>query len=417
MAGLEAHSVLSNGYSRTSGVCRPMRLLFVKEHLAWPRSAGHDVHCFHMMRALARQGHAISLVTATPVAAEAREGVRLGYCATLPRQENPDHGADRLPLTGFQERFRSYWGIDVQRIQSVGEAARHVRADAVIAVGLNVLPYLAAVGRAARVWYAADEWVWHHLSLVRPTERSTWNHLAHALVKGLYERAYGPILDRVWVVSKEDQRAMRWVTGVRHVDVLPNGVDGDYFAPRARAERHNSCVFWGRLDFEPNIQALEWFCRDVWPRLRRAVPDANFAIYGFKPTPSVRQLAGTEGVTLAADLPDLRDEISRQALVVLPFVSGGGIKNKLLEAASLAKAVVCTPRALGGLRGEKPPLVTARTAAQWAETMQSLWSDENRRRRLGQAARSWVLTQHTWEAAARAASIGLRQSRGERSRQ
>jgi hypothetical protein len=98
-----------------------------------------------------------------------------------------------------------------------------------------------------------------------------------AAVKGLYERAYGPLLDRVWVVSEADRRAMRWVAGARAVDVLPNGVDADYYAPRAAAVERETCAFWGRLDFGPNIQALEWFCGRVWPAVRRARPSAPTA--------------------------------------------------------------------------------------------------------------------------------------------
>jgi glycosyltransferase involved in cell wall biosynthesis len=393
-----------------------MRLLFVKDQLAWPRAAGHDVHCFHMMQALVALGHEVSLATVSPVATVALQGLKLQRCHTLPHQDDPDRGAESLRLSGLQERFRSYWGIDVARIKAVGQMARECSADAVIAVGLSVLPYLAEVGQAVRVWYAADEWVWHHLSLMRVRDRSTWVHLAHAFFKGLYERAYGPLLDRVWVVSADDRRAMRFVTGVRAVDLLPNGVDGIHFAPRPGSVRPCSCAFWGRLDFEPNIQALEWFCGAIWPHVRRQVADATFAVYGFKPTRAIHAMASAEGITLVPDLPDLREEIARQAVVVLPFVSGGGIKNKLLEAAGMGKPIVCTPRALGGLRGEKPPLVTARTPRQWVEHLVRLWSDESLRQRLGQRAREWVLAHHTWHAAARTAQAGLRRSLEDRCR-
>ena len=54
-----------------------MRLLFVKEALAWPRSSGHDVHCFHMMRALAALGHETSLATLRPPVEEAVAGLPL----------------------------------------------------------------------------------------------------------------------------------------------------------------------------------------------------------------------------------------------------------------------------------------------------------------------------------------------------
>ena len=77
-------------------------------------------------------------------------------------------------MTGMQERFRSYWGIEPARIRAVADAARACDADAVVVVGLNVLPYLAGVQGPLRVWYAADEWAWHHLSQVRVLRPSTW---------------------------------------------------------------------------------------------------------------------------------------------------------------------------------------------------------------------------------------------------
>src|SRR5690606_11188209 len=114
---------------------------------------------------------------------------------------------------------------------------------------------------AVRVWYAADEWVWHHLTQLRPGAPRTWGELRQAALKGAYERAHAGVVDRAWVVSETEARAMRWLAGMRTVDVLPNGVDASYYAPVARErEIPHSAIFWGRLDFGPNVQALEWFC-------------------------------------------------------------------------------------------------------------------------------------------------------------
>jgi len=322
------------------------------------------------------------------------------------------NGDTPAPKLGkLQEKFRSYWGIEPARVRAVGKAARDWRADAVVVVGLNVLPYLGAVETALRVWYAADEWAWHHLSLVRPFQPSTWGNVREAFVKGLYERAYGPLLDRIWLVTDADRRAMRLVAGTDRLDVLPNGVDGEHFVPRPVTERERSCTFWGRLDFGPNVQALEWFCRHVWPLVCTEVPDARFTVYGFRPTDEVRVLTGRDRIELVPDLPDLRDEVARQAVVVLPFVSGGGIKNKLLEAAAMGKAIICSPRACGGLRLDGvPPLCVAKSPGDWARELVRLWGDAAERSRLGTAARRWVVERHSWEAAARAALAGLAQA-------
>jgi glycosyltransferase involved in cell wall biosynthesis len=358
------------------------------------------------MRVLAQLGHEVSLLTAEEPAPEALAGLSLAHRRTL--DDLPERRAMKLGLSRLQERFRSYWGIDLDRIQAVRSASDDCQADAVVVVGLGVLPYLGAIEGPQRIWYAGDEWVWHHLSQVRIMAPRSWTNARDAAIKGLYEWAYASRLDRVWVVSEGDHRAMRRIVGTDKVDIVTNGVDGDHFQPVGGPEREQSCVFWGRLDFGPNIQALEWFCGRVWPSLLKKSPEARFTIYGFNATERVRGLVTSPGIELIPDLPDLRGEIGRHQVVVLPFVSGGGIKNKLLEAASMGKAIVCSPHAGNGVgAADQAPLVQARTAGQWVRALLSLWSDPERRRQLGEDARRWVVEHHTWEAAARAAIEGL----------
>src|SRR5258708_29589625 len=86
-----------------------VRLLFVKEALAWPRSSGHDVHCFNMMQALTGLGHEVALLTAAEPAAEAIAGLPLILRRTF--AELADAAGPVVRLGRFQARFRSYWGI------------------------------------------------------------------------------------------------------------------------------------------------------------------------------------------------------------------------------------------------------------------------------------------------------------------
>jgi glycosyltransferase involved in cell wall biosynthesis len=386
---------------------RPLRLLFVKHHLAYPRASGHDVYVFEMMKALAELGHEISLTTVREPEARALAGVRLHGRWCLDKGLPPMQG--RAPhFTWLQERYRSYWGIERSHISAVGAIAKTLGSDAVIVVGLEALPFVGALDGAVRVWYPADEWVWHHLSLIKWRDRHSWTHFPPAVVKGVYERAFRSLIDRVWVVTETERRAMRWFAGMNVADVLPLGIDSDHYRPRETPESACSAVFWGRLDFEPNIQALTWFCRDVWPLVRKGASKATFTIVGFNPGTAIKRLGGLDGVSISADLPDLRQEVSRHQVVVLPFVSGGGIKNKLLEAASLAKPIVCTPRACNGLRGlQGTELVSVRRPEDWSREILGLWSNEERRRALGNAARNWAIAHHGWPAIAREAVAAL----------
>ncbi len=391
-----------------------MRLLFIKHSLTWPRSSGHDVHAFHMMQACVQLGAIVSLATVRTPVPDALAGLPLARQITLDTVAPAMIPTRAVPLTRMQERFRSYYGVPADRIREIAATAAEVEADAVVAVGLEALPYLSGdLGSRVRAWYAADEWVLHHLSLLKFGDPDLKTHVRSALVKGLYERAYSPLVDRAWVVSNAERRAMRWFAGVRHADVVPNGVDGNFFQPIDREPAPRSAVFWGRLDFEPNIQGIQWFCDRIWPDVRRQVPDATFTIVGFNASEAVKKAAAAPGIRLIENLPDLREEVGSHAVVVLPFVSGGGIKNKLLEAAAMGKAIVCTPRVMSGLKGE-PPLVQAKTPAAWSAALVDIWNNEARRRQLGTAARAWVLEHHTWTAAARDAIAGLEASRAER---
>jgi glycosyltransferase involved in cell wall biosynthesis len=309
----------------------------------------------------------------------------------------------------MQERFRRYFGIEPTHIAAVRNLARELQADVVVAVGLEVLPYLTGVRGSRRVWYAADEWLWHHVSQVKLTDLRSWHHVTDGVIKGLYERAYCGVVDVTWVVSDADRRAMQSVAGMRVVAVVPNGVDTDLFQPQQVREVPNSVVFWGRLDFGPNVDALMWFSREIWTELRRFQPDATFTIIGYEPSEQVLQLARQDGIEVKPNVVDLRIEACRHAVTVLPFVSGGGIKNKLLEAAALQRPIVCSPTAARGLSyGAAVPFVLASSRSEWINVIRRLWADQSARKHLGEAARAWVRAHHSWAAAATIAVNSLR---------
>ena len=150
------------------------------------------------------------MATLRPPADDAVRGLPLERLESFSEGKGNDGDPDEPRLPKFQERFRSYWGIDKARIRNIACISDSLRADA----SHHGRPERVAVSGSstfdgASVWYAADEWAWHHLSQVRLLSPSTWGNVRQAAVKGLYEWAYGSLLDRVWVVSEGDRRAMR----------------------------------------------------------------------------------------------------------------------------------------------------------------------------------------------------------------
>ncbi len=371
-----------------------MKLLFYKPSFSWPRSSGHDVHTYHLMRALGNLGASISLVTDIAPPAPAIDGLKLDKLIDLSHTEL-SHQKANSPVRPLEERFRRYWGVTPDNLSRFLKAVRSDAFDAVIVSGLQVLPMFLSVNGPYRIWYAADEWCWHHLSQVQPGKFSTWSQLKEAAFKGLYERAYRKRVDAAWLVSKTDAQWMRVVAGIGEVEVLQNGVDAEYYTPQKRVEENESVVFWGRLDFGPNIQALEWFSENIWRQLRQTRPNARLTVMGFNPGPNIFALQKLGGIDVLPDVEDIREAIPRHAAVILPFISGGGIKNKLLEAAAMGKPIVATDRVVKGLQSH-PPVRIANSPAEWIAEITNLWDQPNTRYELGNSAREWVMREHDW---------------------
>ena len=381
-----------------------MKFLFIIDKLGWPRISGPDVHGSQMMRSLANLGHKVSLGTQEVTSLEATNDIELHSSFIFGGIEKI---TTQVQETWLQRKYRNYWGVSDTSLAAIQSFAQNYKPDVVVTIGLGGLPYLLALPDTIKIWYAADEWALHHITLIRFFDWETWSNLKTAIFRLGYERAYAKIVDRVWVVTKQDKIAMRHLAGFESIDIIPNGVDTDYFYPRNVKKRNLSCVFWGRLDFLPNVQSLEWFCTNVWPSVLAREPNAQFTICGFSPNESVKKLARIKNIYIKQNLDDLREEVSRSQIAILPMISGAGIKNKLLEAASLGLPIICTQRACMGLRTKDLPVIVADDKQSWSDALLNYWTDQALRETDAVKARAWVTAHHSWRAAADDAMKGL----------
>jgi sugar transferase (PEP-CTERM/EpsH1 system associated) len=178
------------------------------------------------------------------------------------------------------------------------------------------------------------------------------------------------------------------------------GVDTDFFDPalvleRPYAEVARVLVFVGVMDYWPNVEAAGWFAREVFPRIRAAVRDAEFYIVGLNPSPEVRRLAEIEGVHVTGGVPDVRPYLQHAWAACLPLRTARGIQNKVLEAMAMEKPVIASPQALTGI-DDAPgfsPLV-ADSAAGLVEAATGLLRGDPRRE---PAARAFVREHFNWD--------------------
>jgi len=376
------------------------RGLFILPAVPWPVSGGREIYSHHLIEALVESGHAPRVLVAGARDAEREDAWPLRHRVPIAYLED---GASKPRLGAFgwfDRRWRRYWGWSDGALGAVRRAAEDASTDFIAGGGLGMLPALrAAPGPALRIWMALDEPALYQRSLA--VSAAAWpermGRLGLAATFTLYQRAYARHIDAAVAVSPADADQLRRTGGFARTLTMPNGVDADYFRPTADAAEPNTAVFWGRLDFPPNIDAITWFVRRAWPRVRARRPEARLRIIGRNPTAAVRSAAsGVAGVELVGPVDDLRGHACRAGAVVLPMRSGAGIKNKLLEAAALGRPIIASLRAVDGLTPGRGAWRIAATAEQWVEQLASIWDDPRGAAAMGRRARQWVEATHRW---------------------
>jgi glycosyltransferase involved in cell wall biosynthesis len=154
------------------------------------------------------------------------------------------------------------------------------------------------------------------------------------------------------------------------------------------------------MDYYPNVEGVIWFCREVWPLVRRQVPGVRFTICGSRPNVAVQALAQLDAVTVTGWVPDVRPYLARSSVCVVPLRIARGIQNKLLEAMAMGLPTVASTAAFEGLEAaeKSKQLLVADEPADFARHVVRLLTDESLRSRMGRDARSFVQTNYCWEA-------------------
>ena len=164
---------------------------------------------------------------------------------------------------------------------------------------------------------------------------------AHYFQERYYTRQAGASL----TVSPVDKACVDSVSGVPgKVHAVLNGSDVQALASVPR-RIPNRLIFTGNMSFPPNHEAAIWFLDHVFPLLLSRRPDLVFVVAGRNPRSELLARACPSVLVLGA-VEDLRQEIAKSALYVAPLISGGGFKNKILEALGTGTYVIATPMAV-----------------------------------------------------------------------
>ncbi len=223
-----------------------------------------------------------------------------------------------------------------------------------------------------------------------------------------FETAAWKRVDCVVTMSEKDEKA---VTGAKRVVSIPNGVDTEYYRPAGAEPEPRRLLFIGSFGHLPNLLALEYFLREVWPLL-----PAGFTLHviaGARPEyfldfhrQRVSINVNQPGIELEGFVSDVRNAYARAEVVPAPLTASAGTNIKVLEALAMGRVVVSTQAGIHGLTlNAGRELIVTESASGMAGAIQRLCSDPGMRKEIEMHARAAALRYSWSEFAARQSAL------------
>lgn len=197
--------------------------------------------------------------------------------------------------------------------------------------------------------------------------------------------------DAIIPITEVDERDVKATSSEIKTFVSPTGVDvSDYVLEEGVVER-NSVFHFGSLNWMPNQEGLKWFLESTWPIIRESTPEAKFFIAGKDMPDWIGQWHGKDNVEVVGEVEDAVKFYNSKNIMVVPLLSGSGMRIKIIEGMAAGKAIISTKIGAEGISVKDGKEVLLRDDAQsFAEAVVGLLENEEHTRVIGQNARKLV---------------------------
>ena len=239
-----------------------------------------------------------------------------------------------------------------------------------------------------------------YINAKKLSEKLYW-WLAYIREKYYDERRVLKKFDACIVVSPEEQGALKLVCPAINTMVIPNGVDIEYFNPKHGVDEWPSLLFVGSMLSPSNKAAVLYFHSQIYTRIKESLPQVKLCIVGSNPPKEIQALSLDKSIVVTGFVEDVRPYLERASVVIAPFISGTGIKNKVLEAMAMGKPVVSTSIGICGIEASPgKDIIIADEPEEFAKQIVKLLMDAPLRQTIGYSARKLVETSYSWQKAA-----------------
>lgn len=385
-----------------------MKILWVKTDYLHPTTRGGQIRTLKMLEVLHRT-HEVHYLTFHDPTDNEGPGRAAEYCTRhipIPRRI-PPRGSPRFALEAAVNLMQSL-PLAVARYRSRELAAEFARLrrveryDSIVCDFLFPAPNCEPLEECVIFQHNVESMIWrrHAVQKKNPAIRAYFGSQARRMWN--YEREACRRAAHVVAVSETDAAILRKEFDIDRVSWVATGVDLGYFTPPGDLQPQHELAFVGSMDWMPNVDGVDWFLDEVFPRIIARRPETTVVIIGRKPPAGLLARAAKDPrIRVTGTVDDVRPHLWRSQVSIVPLRIGSGTRLKIYEAMAARLPVVSTTLGAEGLTLDDGVICLAETPEAFAASCIDLLQDAAVRQSMGSAAWEMVRGRFSWERVSR----------------
>jgi polysaccharide biosynthesis protein PslH len=378
-------------------------ILFISRCPPYPLHLGDRLILWHLARELSRRGHTLDLIAYAQFESDYDE---IEYYQPFFRQIHLCDEPQRTPTDYLRRVLLPHRRFPKSAEHAWSQSMWRTIETTIVQNRYDVIHVFGGI----QVYEFAHLLQGHH-SIITPYEsyslylkRAIEQHgglrnRLNRMMARQFEKWMFTLYDKTVVLTEQDKAELLDINPTLPVEVIPNGIDLDYFQQQPRERDTATLLFVGNYEYEPNRDAALLLAQTIFPAIQQQVPNAKLQIVGNAPPPELQAFA-SETIEISGRVADVRPYLAQATVFICPLRVGAGIKNKVLESLAMGLAVVATPLSVDGIAVQHEKSMLVATIENMADAAVRLLRDKALQSTLSQNGRAVIESQYSWSSVA-----------------
>jgi len=381
-----------------------VKILILSNRVPFPQNGGYPIVVRNTILGLVNEGHEVSVFT-------------LNNKKQLTDIQTDDALIKRIHYQSYDVDLSiSVWDFilnlfgrrtyNVDRFYDAGferlliTELKRIKYDIIQFEGIFMSTYLDAVRKnsQAKLIYRAhniEHLIWKRLSEQKsdPIKKSYLSLLAKRIKR--YELSYLDKFDAIATLTGQDKETMLEYGIKIPIRVLPVGIDLTRYQPDYQKTEYPSLFFLGALDWMPNREGMEWFLDNFSRELTDGDLKVRFYVAGHNIPEAFDDYEVLGKIFIQGEVDDGLEFVNSKAIMIVPLLSGGGMRVKIVEGMAMEKCIITTTLGAEGIHYQNGHnILIADDREGFFQAIKRSISDEHFCRQIGMNARKLVEQEH-----------------------